>query len=102
VAGYTTVCRAGDLPPGSARLARVGGRDIAVFRLDDGSLHAMEDTCLHAGGPLHEGALEGPVVVCPWHGWRFDVRDGSCDLNPCVRLERYAVRERDGVIELAI
>ncbi len=100
MSNYTRVCPAADLAPATARLAKIGSQDIAVLRLTDGSLHAIEDACLHAGGPLHEGTLDGAIVTCPWHGWKFDVRDGSCSLNPCVKLACYGVRERDGFIEV--
>lgn len=98
---YSAVCRADEIAPGEARLVRVDGVEIALFNVD-GAFHATEDTCLHAGGPLHEGALEKTVVTCPWHGWRFDVVTGACDLNPLVRLVRYEVRVREGVVEIRL
>lgn len=96
---YRPVCRADEIRPGEARLVEVEGRAIALFNVD-GALHAIEDTCLHAGGPLHEGTLERTTVTCPWHGWRFDVATGRCDLNPMVSLACYPVRVRDGMIEI--
>lgn len=96
---YRVVCPAGAVPPGRGRLVEIDGRAIALFRAEDG-FFATEDNCLHAGGPLHLGALEGRVVTCPWHGWRFDVATGACDLNPCVSLRTYPVRVRDGMVEI--
>ena len=101
MAEYRAVCRAGDVAPGTARLVEVDGRAIALFNLD-GAFHAMEDTCLHAGGPLHEGEIEGPIVTCPWHYWKFDVTSGRCNLNPKVSLACYAVRVRDGTVEIEV
>jgi nitrite reductase/ring-hydroxylating ferredoxin subunit len=49
--------------------------EIGLFRVGD-HVYAMENTCPHAGDPLSEGVLEGCVVVCPAHGWDFDVRTG--------------------------
>lgn len=48
---------------------------VGLFRVD-GRIHAMEDACPHAGDSLSGGLLEGCVVVCPAHGWDFDVRTG--------------------------
>lgn len=96
---YRPVCRAEEIPPGAARLVEVDGKAIALFNVD-GALHAIEDTCLHAGGPLHEGRLDGTTVTCPWHEWRFDVATGRCELNPMVSLARYPVRVRDGAVEI--
>jgi len=97
---YRPVCSVTDLEPGGARLVVLDGKEIALFFVD-GKYYAMEDNCLHAGGPLHEGALEGTAVICPWHQWRFHLETGHCDLNPKVDLDRYPVRVRDGTIEIA-
>ncbi|MDH3592004.1 MAG: Rieske (2Fe-2S) protein [Planctomycetota bacterium] len=97
---YRAVCRTDEVQPGRGTLVEVDGKEVAVF-LVEGTLHAIENTCLHAGGPLHEGTITGTIVTCPWHGWQFDVRDGSCNLNPCVSLHCYDVREREGRIEIA-
>jgi NAD(P)H-dependent nitrite reductase small subunit len=100
MSGYQPVCRAAEIPPGSARLAVIDGKEIAIFHVD-GRFYAMEDTCLHAGGPLHEGSLEGTKVICPWHDWTFDVTSGQCGMNPKVSLDCYAVRVVDGVVQVA-
>lgn len=97
--GYRAVCRAGDVAPGTGRLVEIDGKAIALFNVA-GTFHAMEDSCLHAGGPLHEGAVEGRIVTCPWHSWEFDVTSGQCSLNPKVTLDCYDVRVRDGVVEI--
>lgn len=101
MAEYTTVCRIEELPPGSGRLFRSDSGDVAIFNVD-GTLFAIEDTCLHAGGPLHEGTLYGMSVICPWHHWQFDLRDGSCALNPHHKLACYDVRVRNGVVEIGL
>lgn len=62
---------------------------------------AISATCPHAGGPLDEGALQGDVVECPWHGSRFCIRDGRVLSGPAtVNAPRYDVRLRDGHIEV--
>lgn len=99
VPSYRPVCRVDELRPGEGRLVEIDGKAIALFHAE-GSFHAIEDTCLHAGGPLHEGSLDGTTVTCPWHEWRFDVSTGRCELNPMVSLARYPVRVRDGIIEV--
>jgi len=98
---FRAVCRAEALTPGCARLVEAAGRELALFNVD-GAFHAMENTCLHAGGPLHEGTLRGHVVICPWHQWEFDVTDGSCDLNPTTSLDTFEVRVRDGMVEIRV
>jgi nitrite reductase (NADH) small subunit len=65
-----------ELPPGTGRQVQVSGRAVAVFNVD-GTIHAIDGTCTHRGGPLGEGKLNGTVVTCPWHGGEFDVRTGA-------------------------
>ena len=96
---YRAICRAEEVAPGTGRLVEIAGKAIALFNVD-GTFHAMEDTCLHAGGPLHEGVLQGSIVTCPWHSWEFDVTSGRCNLNPKVMLSCYGVRVRAGIVEI--
>lgn len=63
------------LPPGVGLAVEVEGRRLALFRVDD-RIHAIDDHCPHAGGPLSAGQVVKGVVMCPWHGWRFRLADG--------------------------
>ena len=71
-----TVATLSDLPPGSGRQADAAGRPVALFNVD-GTIYVIHGTCTHRGGPLGEGALDGTVVTCPWHGAQFDVTTGQ-------------------------
>ena len=73
------VCRVDQLVEGRGRPARAGDRYVAVF-LDRGSVHVVDNQCLHAGSPLDSGAVLGrgsAKVQCPWHGWVYDLRTGK-------------------------
>jgi len=98
---YRSVCQESELAPGQARLVEIEGRAIGLFNVR-GRFHAMVDTCLHAGGPLHEGELKGKTVLCPWHAWAYDVTTGRCDMNPMVTLDCFPVRVREGVVEIEV
>jgi nitrite reductase/ring-hydroxylating ferredoxin subunit len=50
-------------------------QDIAVFNIK-GSFYGISNICAHEGGPLNQGTLEKTIVTCPWHGWKYDVRNG--------------------------
>jgi nitrite reductase/ring-hydroxylating ferredoxin subunit len=80
-----------EVPPGRGRVVTAGGREVALFHVD-GTFYAIDNACAHRGGPLGEGALRGPVVACPWHDWRYDVRTGENALDPRFRVARYPVR----------
>lgn len=75
----------------------VGSDEVALCRVD-GVVYAVSGVCPHAAGPLADGQLNGAVLTCPFHGWQFDVRDGSCLVDPEQPVARYAVEEREGQI----
>ena len=68
-----------DVPAGEAVIVRVGeGLKLAVFQLADG-YWAIDNRCPHRGGQLGAGGgyvYRGTTVVCPWHGYKVDVRTG--------------------------
>jgi nitrite reductase/ring-hydroxylating ferredoxin subunit len=65
-----------------------------------GRLHAMDDRCSHRGCLLHEGKLEGNLLVCRCHGSTFHL-DGSIVRGPATAPQpRYDVRARGGKIEI--
>ena len=90
------IAEIGGLLPGTGTSVDAGGRTLALFNVD-GALYAVDNTCPHRGGPLGEGDLDGTVVTCPWHGWRYDVTTGAHDRNPSLRLACYPVTVEDGV-----
>jgi 3-phenylpropionate/trans-cinnamate dioxygenase ferredoxin subunit len=94
------VCPLDDLPPGTSR--RVDGdRPIALWRTDDGTVYAIDDTCTHQDASLADGWLEGCAVECPLHASRFDLRSGAVDAPPAkVGVRTYETSIIDGVIHL--
>ena len=66
-----------ELAKGAGKPVDVVGKSIAFFNVD-GKICAIENHCLHRGGPLGDGHLEGTQVTCPWHAWQFDVKTGKC------------------------
>jgi nitrite reductase/ring-hydroxylating ferredoxin subunit len=77
---FETVARLADLPVGSLRLARVGGRRLCLVRTTDG-VFALDNACPHEGYGLTQGDLDGDELTCEWHNWRFRVTDGRCTLG---------------------
>ena len=90
-----SVAKIEDVSPGSGIVAEVEDKSLAVFNVD-GDYFVIDNTCIHRGGPLGEGDLEGNVVTCPWHGWEYDVKTGACTNNPDACVKSYVVT-LDGV-----
>lgn len=82
-----------DVPPGQIREIRLNGTSVAIANVD-GKFFAINSVCLHHGGPLGEGDLEGKVVTCPWHGWQYDVTTGKLVQQPSDGVQCYAVEMR--------
>ena len=98
---FVTVGPVEDVPLGTGRAFPVGDRMVAVFHLEDG-FFALADACPHMGASLAEGHVEGGCVTCPWHGWRFGIRDGAWADYPKVSTDTFEVRVRDGTIQVRV
>lgn len=98
---WIDVADADDLPAGSGREYAVAGRIVAVYHVD-GTLHAIDGICAHAGGPLGEGTLEGSIVTCPWHGWQYDVTTGRHCLTPQIVQRSYPVKLEAGRVLIEV
>jgi nitrite reductase (NADH) small subunit len=108
------VCALEDLEPGCLRAFQVGDVGIVVIRTPDGQVRALRDRCAHLGARLSQGRLapmtisDEPgtrrlgstnVILCPWHGFEFDVTTGRCPANPeRIRVKTYDVLVEDGMI----
>jgi len=90
---FVPAAKAAEITPGSIREVQVAGKAIAVANVG-GSFYAINNTCLHRGGPLGQGTLEGKVVTCPWHGWQYDVTTGKTTMNPSVGVACYPTEVR--------
>jgi 3-phenylpropionate/trans-cinnamate dioxygenase ferredoxin subunit len=100
-----------EFPPNSRRIVRVGSREIGVFRVDD-RFYAVRNRCPHQGAPLCVGrvfsrivserpgeyALDSgpPLLVCPWHGWQYDVESGQSYSPGDPRVKSYGVSVASG------
>jgi len=91
----TKIAETKDLPPGSGTIVEAGGRTLALFNVD-GTFYAIDNTCLHRGGPLGEGDLDDTIVTCPWHGWRYDVTTGVHEENASLRVPCHPVTVEGG------
>ena len=80
---------------GRGNTFEVHGENVAVFRVE-GGIYATSDACRHEDGPVGEGDLDGKIVTCPYHDWKYDVTTGDCITEPSRPLPCFAVTEHDG------
>lgn len=72
---FHTVCFAGEVSSGESKMFNVDGQMIGLFNVD-GEFMAVSNECPHAGASLVHGAMDGDVVSCRIHHWRFCLRSG--------------------------
>jgi naphthalene 1,2-dioxygenase ferredoxin component len=92
---FVDVCALEEVEPGRGLAVRAGDKDVALFNVD-GTVHALENSCRHAGASLAGGKLCGRVITCPAHGWRYDVTTGAVIVAPSLTVAKFPVRIADG------
>jgi nitrite reductase/ring-hydroxylating ferredoxin subunit len=90
---FLRAARKDEIPAGAIREYQIDGKTVALANVD-GKFYAIDNVCLHHGGPLGEGALKGKAVTCPWHGWEYDVTSGKMTQNPAVGVNCYKLEIR--------
>ncbi len=109
------VIKADELKEGDRCIVRTPRGEIGVFA-HEGGYYAYANQCVHSGGPACEGILIPRVediiaedktyqgqrfsddmhIVCPWHGWEFDLKSGVCAGDSKYRLKKYETVVRSG------
>jgi nitrite reductase/ring-hydroxylating ferredoxin subunit len=102
--GWFAVAWSDDVAAGGVRALRTFDRDLVLFRGQDGAAHVLDAHCPHLGAHLGGGRVEGDVLVCPFHAWRWD-GDGRCAgipyakrVPPTAKLRAWLLVEHAGAI----
>ena len=98
---FVEAARLDQIPAGTSWFVRIADKDIALFNID-GNIYAIADTCAHQGSSLAQGKLEGKVVTCRSHGWRYDLTTGYVTSSPGFGVASYPVKVVDGKIMVAV
>ena len=93
--GFVKVASTAEIPAGSAKVFEVDGVRIVVCNVE-GTFYTIEDVCTHDESPFGNEELVGPVIECPRHGARFDVRTGEVLRMPAVAPVRTFATRVDG------
>ncbi len=103
MAEFIRVTNKSDLPPGECRVFEVKGRPIALFNVN-GEFYALDNTCMHRGGPLGEGFVDQNTltVQCPWHGWVYSLANGVSPVNPAAKVEKFEVEVEGDEVRVAV
>jgi nitrite reductase (NADH) small subunit len=99
---FTKLTVQSELPPADeAKEFPCGDKTICVANVN-GIYSAMDNVCLHRGGPLGQGMIEGGKVVCPWHGWAWDAKTGAAEQDAKMKVAVYPLRVDNGDVLVEI
>ena len=100
---FIKVANTTDLPPGQSIVVEISGRAIAIFNVD-GQFYALDNTCMHRGGPLGEGFVDrnNLTVQCPWHGWLYSLTTGASPIDPMARVETFEVKVEEDEVKISL
>jgi nitrite reductase (NADH) small subunit len=106
-AGWVGVCPVDRLTPNRGVAALVAGRAIALFRLADGSLHAIDNIDPISGASVLSRGIVGeadgsPTVASPMYKQRFDLRSGRCLDREHTTIGTHEARERDEIVQVRL
>jgi len=96
------ICKVDEIPRSGGRTVHAGDISVALFRLTDDTVKAIENRCPHKNGPLADGVLSGGDVLCPLHNWRVNLDSGEVAAPESGCVKRFAVKVEDGQIFLEL
>jgi len=91
VPDFVKVAEVSELAPGGVKQVTANGKTIALCNVG-GQFYALDNECVHRGGPLSEGYLDGEKLECPWHAWQFNACSGKWADNPRLSVDTFEVR----------
>jgi nitrite reductase/ring-hydroxylating ferredoxin subunit len=95
--GFESSIKVIDLKEGQMKAVRLKGQPILLVR-QAGEVYALSNYCLHMGCSFEGGILRDYLVMCPCHGWKFDIRNGQYTENKQTALQTYRSKIEDGKI----
>ncbi|WEV77317.1 non-heme iron oxygenase ferredoxin subunit [Janibacter cremeus] len=99
--GWTRVCDVDDVEEEDVIGVSVEGRDVAVYRDEDGEFYASDGHCTHERMLLCDGLVMDGIIECPKHNGRFRITDGAAMGAPVtIDLRTYPVRVEDGEVHV--
>lgn len=92
MAEFCKLTTVSELPPaGEAREFTLDDHTICIAN-ENGTCFALDNVCAHRGGPLGQGVVEQGKVVCPWHGWQFDLVTGKSEQSATLGVQVYELK----------
>jgi len=94
---FVPVLEEKELKEGEMKLISVEGMPV-LFIKQSGKIFVIDNRCPHMGCGFSGGTLDGLVIVCPCHDWRFDLETGEYEDAPSMKLISYKWKIKAGKI----
>ena len=94
---FVPVLEEKELQEGKMKLVSVDGLPVLLIK-QSGKIFAIDNRCPHMGCRLSDGTLDGEIIVCPCHDWRFNLKTGEYDDEPSIKLKTYEWKIESGKI----
>jgi nitrite reductase (NADH) small subunit len=92
MAEFVKIGSVAELPgENEAKEFECAGKTICVARVN-GEISAMDNVCVHRGGPLGQGVVMDGKIICPWHGWQFDPKTGKTLMGRDMGVPVYRIK----------
>jgi nitrite reductase/ring-hydroxylating ferredoxin subunit len=99
---FYVLCRTNEVSEGEIKQFKIREVEILVIKRE-GQLYCLQGRCTHAGAPLVEGEIKDDVLQCPWHGSRFNIKNGQVIRGPAgkpLRVYNFKIEEDRLLVEL--
>ena len=101
MAGLIKVAHSEQIKENKPFALTLADQKIVLIR-HQGRLLAFKDSCPHQDAPLSHGFVGDGQITCIYHGWKFNLDDGSFSANEKLKLKSYVVREENGEVFLEL
>jgi nitrite reductase/ring-hydroxylating ferredoxin subunit/Fe-S cluster biogenesis protein NfuA len=88
---WLPACAVSEIPEGGLHTMQIAGESVVMFRRGT-AVTCFQNACAHLGLPIDAGVLDGDVITCPHHGFRYALSSGECLTAPALQLQPHAVR----------
>lgn len=95
--GFVAVLDEKELQEGKMKRVSVEGTPV-LFIKQQGKIFAIDNRCPHQGCAFSNGTLDGVMIVCPCHEWRFNLETGEYEDEPLVKLTKFEWKVESGKI----
>ncbi len=98
---FIDVCDLEEIKSNGRKIVDVKDEKVVLFYLES-KVYAINAVCPHKCGPLGDGELHQEEITCPWHGYMFNIKDGSCLNHPGCKVKTFKVKVENNLVKVGV